>query len=71
MTRTGRIAQLFKELTYDEMVEIAQRFSDWTGYDEDGDRQDEFVIASPEMCSNLSEWADEILSDLDHQEETE
>lgn len=51
--RVLRIARLVKELTYDEMMDVADAFSDWT-LDDGGNH----AISSHEMASNLAGWAD-------------
>lgn len=62
MSTTNNIASLFKKLTYDEMMDVAERFSGWTGIDEDGNAISP-TIDSSTMAANLSDWADEILSE--------
>ena len=64
MTKTERIASLFKQLTYDEMTAIAEWFSTWTGIDEDGNEKERAIDAAM-MAANLSDWAGNVLDEAE------
>ena len=51
-----KIAELFTELTYSEIMEIADWFSGWTAIDAEGNNQEK-TISSEQMAANVVDWA--------------
>ena len=62
MSNLVKIARLIKELTYDDTMEMAQWFSDWTTVEPDGTDRDA-LIDRETMAANLSDWADNIIDE--------
>ena len=54
--RIKKLAKIIQTLTYDEMMEIAMCFSDWTAVDENGEDQEK-TINQDTMAANLADWA--------------
>lgn len=59
---TSQIAKLVKRLTYDEMIEISRRFSEWTEIEEDGSSR-EALISPDQMAANISDWAQGVIEE--------
>jgi hypothetical protein len=69
MTTIHKIAKLVKQLTYDEMMQVADWFTHWTQYpdylpdDKTNPADLDYPLISREtMASNLSDWADQNLN---------
>ena len=63
MNNLMKIARAIKALTYDEMMEMADWFSEWTGIGEDGEMIDR-TISRDQMAANISDWADNFVEEV-------
>ena len=63
MNRIMRVATLVKEMTYDEIMEMASWFSCWTIFDAEGSELDKPTIDPDQMASNINDWADRQLEE--------
>jgi hypothetical protein len=66
-TNIEALAETIKALSYDEMMEVADYWSQWTAVDADGNEIDP-TVSKETMASCLSDWAEENLPKIEEAE---